>query len=66
MGAVGMTTGQAQLVLELVNYPGTDLALLDDEVALDRRAAPDSDSAPKCPPGEPIDHRRKRQMGLGR
>ncbi len=34
-----MTASQAQLVLELVNYPGTDLALLDDEVGLDRRAA---------------------------
>ncbi|MBW2453415.1 MAG: hypothetical protein JRI68_02840 [Deltaproteobacteria bacterium] len=39
LSAVGMTASQAQLVLELVNYPGTDLALLDDEVGLDRRAA---------------------------
>jgi DNA uptake protein ComE-like DNA-binding protein len=39
MGPVGMSAAQAQLVLDLVNYPGTDATLLDDEVALDRRAA---------------------------
>lgn len=29
----------AQRVLELVNHPGTDRALLDGQVGLDRRAA---------------------------
>ena len=37
--AVSMSAADAQQVLDLVNYPGTDLALLDEQVGLDRRAA---------------------------
>lgn len=37
--AVSITAADAELVLSLCNYPGTDLAVLDEAVGLDRRAA---------------------------
>ena len=37
--AVNMSTADARLVLDLVNYPGTGRALLDGQVGLDSRAA---------------------------
>jgi len=37
--AASLTAGEAQRVLDLVNYPSHDAAALDDEVGLDGRAA---------------------------
>lgn len=37
--AASLTATDAQLVLDLCNYPGTDMAVLDEAVGLDRRAA---------------------------
>ena len=37
--SITMTPADAEVVLALVNYPGTDAALLDTTVGLDRRAA---------------------------
>ena len=42
--ALTLSTADAAQVLELVNYPGASLAILDDEVGLDVRAAENIDA----------------------